>query len=322
VAPERSKTLLELRGVRWALGGIGALVAIEVVLTIAGEDRYFVSVASFVVLVTVGGWAIGHYRKLFSVSIRGLADMTPMSTDDAEKAFTKWDKLLFEPVSPIRIILFLAVGTLWFATLNELGSVFDHAWANNAVYVFFVPVVIVGVWGSFIAVGVVWAVFRTVEKGLSAPFSVVRDPVIARMERGWRTAGFFILVVYLFLLAAFATGPHELDLLLMAWLVVFVTFPIAWFVVGGIQLHRMLSKLKGANVKTARKDVAKLAKALTTDSSSVTLQEFNAALDIESRTEAMPAWPSVPGGIASFVFAIIPIVIQASLVYAGIAESL
>jgi hypothetical protein len=36
----------------------------------------------------------------------------------------------------------------------------------------------------------------------------------------------------------------------------------------------------------------------------------------------MPEWPSVPGGIAGFVFAVAPLVIQISLVYTGIADSL
>jgi hypothetical protein len=203
-----------------------------------------------------------------------------------------------------------------------LEPAFTRHWLNLGVTLFFVPIVVVGAWGSFIAVGAVLAVVQTANTGLKAPFSVVRDPVIAEIERGWRGAGFFIVVVYVMLLIAFSQGPHGLDGYLVVWLVVFAIFPLLWFLVGAIQLHRMLGALKGRNVEVARMHVATLAEALDADSSDVTLQEFNAALDIEAKAEAMPAWPSAPGGIASFGLALAPIVIQASLVYAGAAESL
>jgi hypothetical protein len=187
---------------------------------------------------------------------------------------------------------------------------------------FFTPIAVVGAWGSLIAFGAVLAVIQTANTGLSAPFPIVRDPVIAGIERGWRSAGLFIVVVYVMLLTAISQGPRGLDEYLVLWLAVFATFTLLCFVVGGAQLHRMLSVLKDENVKIARTDVSRLADALAGDSSDVTLQEFNAALDIEVKVQAMPAWPSVPGGIVGFVAAITPLAIQVSLVYAGVADTL
>ena len=323
MAPGRLATLLSTRGVRWALGGLVVFVVVETLLALAGEKLYVVSVASLIVLVTVGGWAIGHYRSVFDISLRKLTAMTQIGRiGDTDEWVTKWDRTLFRPfaVWPTTFILF--VGLLWFSTLLALGPVFDRTWINWAVVAFFVPTVLVGAWGSFIAIGVVWAIRQTANRDFEAPFSVARNPVIGDMERGWRTAGFFILAVYLLLLTAFLTGPHELDRSLTAWLIVFVLFPIAWFVAGSHQLHRMLFVLKRRNLDHAEMDVRKLDETKQRDPSEVTLQEFNAALDIQAKVQAMPEWPSVPGGIAGFVFAAAPLVIQISLVYTGIADSL
>ena len=323
MASGRLATLLATRGARWALGGVVAFVAVEAVLALAGEKLYVVSVASLIVLVTVGGWAIGHYRTVFDTSLRRLTAMTEIGrAGNTDKWVTKWDRALFRPFTIWPTTFMLFIGILWFSTLIVEGSVFDRNWINWAVFVFFVPTVIVGAWGSFIAIGVVWAIRRTADRDFDAPFSVARNPVIAEMERGWRTAGFFILAVYLLLLTAFLTGPHELDRFLTAWLIVFVLFPMAWFVAGSHQLHRMLFVFKKRNLEHADIDVRKLDETKQRDPSNVTLQEFNAALDIQAKVHAMPEWPSVPGGIAGFMFAIAPLVIQVSLVYSGIADSM
>ena len=309
-------------GTKWALGALSLFVITEAVLLLAGEDPYWISTGCLTILLAVAGWAIGHYRSLFEKS---LGELTAMSDIKGERAQSEhvntWTGTLFD-FWPWPFVCTMVVGVSWIATLLVLEPAFPEHWLNIGVAVFFVPIVVVGAWGSFIAVGAVWAVVETTKDGLKAPFSVVRDPVIAGIEHGWRSAGFFIVVVYVMLLTAFSQGPHGLDGYLLAWLFVFAVFPLLWWGVGGFQLHRMLIDLKDDNITIARADVAKLAVALAGDSSDVTLQEFNAALDIEAKVEAMPAWPSAPGGIASFVVAIVPIAIQSSLVYAGVAESL
>ena len=317
-----SETYRPGSGTGWALGALGLFVITEAILLMAGEDLYWISTGCLTILLAVAGWAIGHYRSLFEKSLGELTAMSDIGgTPTQFRHVDKWTRTLFD-FWPWPFVSAMIVGVLWIATLLALEPAFTKHWLNVGVIVFFVPIVIVGAWGSFIAVGAVWAVVETAKGGLEAPFSVVRDPVIAEIEHGWRSAGFFIVVVYVMLLIAFSKGPHGLEGYLLGWLAVFAVFPLLWWVAGGYQLHRMLTDLKDDNIAIARTDVAKLADAIAGESSEVTLQEFNAALDIEAKVEAMPAWPSAPGGVASFVVAMIPIAIQSSLVYAGIAESL
>jgi hypothetical protein len=309
-------------GVKWMLGALAIFIVTETTLYLTGEEPYWISIGCLTILLAVAGWAIGHYRSRFEESLGALTAMTSIGgTRAAATHVEKWTGTLFN-FWPWPFISAMIVGTAWVATLLALDPAFTKHWLNVGVTLFFVPIVVVGAWGSFVAVGAVLAVVQTANSGLEAPFSVVRDPVIASIERGWRGAGFFIVVVYVMLLTAFWQGPHALDGYLALWLAVFALLPLVWFVVGGAQRHRMLTALKDENVKVARSDVTRLADALAGDSSVVTLQEFNAALDIEAKAEAMPAWPSAPGGIASFILAVVPIIIQSSLVYAGVAESL
>ena len=307
---------------KWALGGLALFVITEAILLLAGEDPYWISTGCLTILLAVAGWAIGHYRSLFEKSLGALTAMTTIGgTSKATEHVNKWTGALFDFV-PWPLVSVMVVGAVWIATLLALDPAFTNQWLNVGVTLFFAPIVIVGAWGSFIAVGAVWAVVETANSGLTAPFSVVRDPVVAGIERGWRGAGLFIVVVYVMLLTAFSQGPHGLDGYLLPWLAVFAIFPLLWWVAGSFQLHRMLTDLKEDNITIARTDVMRLAEALAGDSSDVTLQEFNAALDIEAKVEAMPAWPSAPGGVASFVVAMVPIAIQSSLVYAGVVETL
>lgn len=308
-------------GTKWALGAFGLFVITEAILLLAGEDPYWISAGCLTILLAVAGWAIGHYRSLFEKSLGELTAMSDIGGTRAQSEHVeKWTARLFD-FWPWPFVCVMIVGVLWSATLLALEPAFPKHWLNVGVIVFFVPIVVVGAWGSFIAVGAVWAVVEAANGGLEAPFSVVRDPVIAEIEHGWRSAGFFIVVVYVMLLIAFSQGPHGLDQYLLGWLAVFAAFPLLWWVAGGFQLHRMLTDLKADNITIARTDVARLADALAGDSPDVTLQEFNAALEIEAKVEAMPAWPSAPGGVVSLVFAIIPVAIQSSLFYAGIAGS-
>jgi len=306
-------------GISWALSGLVLFVVTEVILNLAGEEPYWISAGCLTILLVVAGWAIGHYRMPFEKSLRALTSMSKIKDHD-QHVETRMRRLF--SFTPWPLVFSMVVGALWIGTLVALEPSFTGHWLNLGVIVFFAPIVVVGAWGSLIAVGAVSAVVQTANGGLEAPFSVVRDPVIARIERGWRSAGFFIVVVYVMLLTAFMQGPHGLDSYLLPWLVAFAMFPFLWWVVGGFQLHRMLTDLKEDNITIARADVARLADALTHDSSDVTLQEFNAALDIEAKVEAMPAWPSAPGGLASLVLAVIPIIVQSSLVYAGVADRL
>jgi hypothetical protein len=306
-------------GIAWALSGLVLFVVAETILNLAGEEPYWISAGCLTILLVVAGWAIGYYRTPFDTSLRALTAMSAIV--DKDEHVDAWTRRLFSFI-PWPILFAGAVEALWIATLIALEPAFTAHWLNLGVVVFFTPIVVVGAWGSFIAVGAVWAVVQTANSGLIAPFSVVRDPVVGRIERGWRSAGFFIVVVYLMLLIAFVKGPYPLDGYLLPWLIAFAIFPLLWWLVGGVQLHRMLTDLKGANVAVARADVARLADALTHDSSDVTLQELNAALDIEAKEEAKPACPSAPGGHASFALAVIPIAIQSSLIYAGVADGL
>jgi hypothetical protein len=306
---------------------VAVITVTESILLIAGEEPYWISVGCLTIPLAVAGQAIGHYRALFEKSLFELAAMSGIgnSSEDVAKAknehIKKWTDALFD-FWPWPFAFAMIVGALWFATLLALEPAFTKQWLDIGVTAFFTPNAVVGAWGSLIAVGAVLAVIQTANTGLSAPFPIVRDPVIAGIEQGWRSAGFFIVVVYVMLLTAFSQGPRGLDEYLVLWLALFAIFPLLWFVEGGAQLHRMLTVLKDENVKIAHTDVSRPADALASDSSDATLQEFNAALDIEAKVQTMPAWPSVRGGIVGFVAAIAPLAIQISLVYTGVADTL
>lgn len=302
----------------WATTALLIFLVVEGALRLWGEESYPASEAAWLVLFAVGGWAIRYYREPFAAALRQLADLTELRRQgDVDGYVTRWLRRLFTiyAVGPATSILIVMV--VWFWTLYELGPPFDSAALNWMSYLYFIPMVIVGAWGSFIAAGAVVAVRETSNRSLEAPFSVSRHPVMLEIESGWAAAGVSIALVYVLLLGAFWLGPHGLVEQLVAWLFVFAIFPIFWFVAGSLQIHRMLLTLKRQNLQRAAGKVQVLSEALANDASPSTLQDLGVAMEIEAMVQAMPEWPSTVIGVAGFALAMAPLVIQVAIVSPG-----
>lgn len=306
----------------WATTALLIFLVVEGALRLWGEESYPASEAAWLVLFAVGGWAIRYYREPFAAALRQLADLTDLRRPgDVDGYVTRWLRRLFTiyAVGPATSILIVMV--VWFWTLYELGPPFDSAALNWMSYLFFIPMVIVGAWGSFIAAGAVVAVRETSNRSLEAPFSVSRHPVMLEIESGWAAAGVSIALVYVLLLGAFWLGPYGLVEQLAAWLFVFAIFPIFWFVAGSLQIHRMLLTLKRQNLQRAAGKVQVLSEALANDASPSTLQDLGVAMEIEAMVQAMPEWPSTVIGVAGFALAMAPLVIQVAIVSPGLGDS-
>ena len=302
----------------WATIAFLIFLAVEGVLRLWGEESYPASEAAWLVLFAVGGWAIRYYREPFAAALRQLADMTDLARQgDVDAYVAGWVRRLFTLIAVGPAMSILSVMVVWFWTLYELGPPFDSAALNWLSYLFFVPMVVVGAWGSFIAAGAVVAVHETANRSLEAPFSVSRHPVMLEIESGWAAAGVSIALVYVLLLGAFWLGPFGLVEELVAWLFVFAVFPVFWFVAGSLQIHRMLLALKAQNLQRASGKVQKLSEALANDASPSTLQDLGVAMEIEAMVQAMPEWPSTVIGVAGFAFALAPLVVQVAVVSPG-----
>ena len=302
----------------WATTALLIFLVVEGVLRLWGAESYPASEAAWLVLFAVGGWAIGFYREPFAAALRQLADLTDLQRQgDVDGYVARWLRRLFTIYAVGPAISILIVMVAWFWTLYELGPPFDSATLNWLSYLFFVPMVVVGAWGSFIASGAVVAVHETANRSLEAPFSVSRHPVLLEIESGWAAAGVSIALVYVLLLGAFWLGPYGLVEQLVAWLFVFAVFPIFWFVAGSLQIHLMLLTLKRQNLERAAGKVQKLSRALANDASPSTLQDLGVAMEIEAMVQAMPEWPSTVIGVAGFALAMAPLVIQVAIVSPG-----
>lgn len=302
----------------WAASALLIFLVVEIILTLSGEKSYPASEAAWLVLFAVGGWAIRFYREPFAAALRQLADLTDLRRQGNVDGYVmRWVRRLFTIYAVGPAISILIVMGVWFWTLYELGPPFDNATLNWLSYLFFVPMVIVGAWGSFIAAGAVVAVRETANRSLEAPFSVSRHPVMLEIESGWAAAGVSIVLVYVLLLGAFWLGPYGLVEQLVAWLFVFAVFPVFWFVAGSLQIHWMLSVLKRQNLQRAAGKVQKLSEALANDASPSTLQDLGVAMEIEAMVQAMPEWPSTVIGVAGFALALAPLVIQVAVVSPG-----
>ncbi|MCL1587645.1 MAG: hypothetical protein M3092_04435 [Actinomycetia bacterium] len=314
---------LSQRFLAWALAALLMLLGAEGVLWAFGEDSYVLSEIAWLTFFAVAGWAIQRYRQPFDDAVSSLVDLTPIKVRaKAAKEASDLDRQLFTPRSGWLIATIFAMTAVWFVTMYLLKPPFTHGLINGLSYIFFIPMAIVGAWGSFIVIAAVVAVRRIANRGLVAPFSVSRHPTLLAIERDWVGAGFLIVMIYVLFLTAFWFSPYGLAIELTVWLAVIALVPSFWFIVGTYQLNRMLSRLKQQHLKHAAETVQRLSSALDGDTSSSELVELGVAMDIEAKVQAMPEWPSAFMGISGVALALTPIAIQVALISLGFGVAL
>jgi hypothetical protein len=307
----------------WIAIAVGGLILTELVLWVAGEESYPASEAAWWSIVALGGWGIHHYRVLFEDAFAKLLKLTaPGRKNDADvaKLVAEASQRIFTLRSPVTLLPIITVLLLWWWQVYELDPPFDSGFVNLLSFLFFIPMVVFGVWGSVVDIGAVVAVRRAAAKDLQAPFSVARHQTMDLIETGWAAAGSVIVLVYLALLTAFWLGPYSLTNELIWWLVVFALFPIFWFLVGTVQIHTMLTTIKRQHLDLASARVEKLSAALTADAQQATLQDLDTAMDIEAKVQAKKEWPSGFAGFPTFALSLAPMALQVAVIAFDLGE--
>ncbi len=307
----------------WIGIAVAGLLLTELVLLIAGEDSYPASEAAWWSIVALGGWGIHHYRVLFEDAFAKLVRLTaPGRAGDGDVAefVAERTQRLFTLRSPVTLVPIVVVLLLWWWQLYELDPPFASGFIDLLSYLFFLPMVVFGVWGSVVDIGAVVAVRQAANKELRAPFSIARQPVMNLIENGWAAAGTVIVMVYLALLTAFWRGPYSLVNELIWWLIVFALFPIFWFLVGTFQIHSMLTTIKRQHLELASARVEELSAALTADTQQATLQDLDTAMAIEAKVQAMKEWPSGFAGVPTFALSLAPMALQVAVIVFDLGE--
>lgn len=299
----------------WWFGlSLGAFAAIQVVLAVAGEEMYTLSVGAWLALFACAGTAIQRLRPRFAEILAGLLELRP-DVDDAIESANEWTVRVWGLRSLGAVLWIAAVVLAWSVTAISLEpSVFDSAILNSLSIGFFIPIAVVGAWGARASVMSLIAVDRVVRPGLEAPFSIARNPAVADGESLWGSAGLVVATVYGLMLVAIWAGPYGLATPLAIWLLAFAVFPMVWFSVGAAEAHRALLDLKNQNRELAAARVRELSVSLASTPTPDELAELSIALDIELKVESMPEWPSSVSSISGLALAVIPIGIQIAFV--------
>ena len=312
----------------WLALAAAIFLMVEAGLRLAGEKTYPVSESLWLMEVAVAGWAIQAYRGPFSRLLADFVQLTRLHrSSDAGPGDNDADSVAryvacstdaaFSLWSPLPMALIVGVGLGWAATLWSLGSPFNRSLTGWLSYLFFIPMVVTGMWGSACVVRVLRAFQDAASHGLDTYFSSSKNPTLVAMEQRWSSYGVVIALVYFLVLGALWLGPFALSMMpLPIWLSVLATIPLLWWLAGGFQLHTYLAEIKRANLAKAAARVTQLSNALRDDSSGDELMSLSIALDIEARVNEMDEWPA-GFDVRGFLVAATPIAAQTLVVLAG-----
>lgn len=313
--------------------GVVALLA-SLVPWLLDETSYLLSGLAWTTLLVVAAWAIKHYRDAYALILRAFVELTALSESGRADEFVlkhfgrvypktarclrgqKPRRLSLPFFAPLPMTLILLVAVVWGWTLVDLGSEYDTLVAEIALYAFFVPIVIAGMWGASIVVSVVLAFAKATKSGLRVPFSVSRHPTFKKMEWFWERIGGAVIVIWSLLWAAFATGPHDVEGAIQYWLLFLALFPLFWFGYGSWEFRRIYKSVKDQHLEMVSRRTQHLAPTLSDTSSSRLLRDLGTAVEIEATVQATRVWPSAfnVGGLA---ISAAPVVLQVALLIAG-----
>lgn len=141
-----------------------------------------------------------------------------------------------------------------------------------------------------------------VNKPVKAPFMLIPNPAVSKLQTLYSTAALIIVFLYISLLVAFWKGPYGFHPIWLSWLSILAFYPTFFLISSFVQLHFLLQKIKLSYLKTINSEIQKVLPQILKPNSNNDLDRLDKLIKIQNEIQTIKEWP-IPLG-SSFALVI------------------
>jgi hypothetical protein len=294
----------------WYIFGICGLDIIGLWAYYNDDNVYLITLFCVAVLIFVIPLAIGIIRSMFFRMLLGVQDCIWSDPDDFRIWFEMREPRIYTLSRTWSRMMSIPVFALCIFSYAYEGRVYSSLVLNVALSAYLVVMFMICSQSSYVVTDMMFTLWDLTRKVPNLPFVKPIYIVARQILNVYLLMAMFVVVGYITVVAMIYYGPYGVSAILFAWLSVLAVFPIAVIILSLFFIHAFMVNGKEHQIEMVNLEIQSSLHDLTSNRNSGSIERMDKLMDIQLKTEGMREWPIAISGVAAFIIALIPALIQ------------